>query len=76
MYLLNLFLLYCTVPCIIANNITILTDWKKSTLQCMNNFFENKEFLTMNDTFVTIFGLNEKKGMYILYKTIFKIIKY
>ncbi|XP_025193925.1 uncharacterized protein LOC112593639 [Melanaphis sacchari] len=61
MDLLNLFLLYCTVPCIIANNIKILTDWKKSTLQCMNNFFENSGFLTTDDTLVTIFGLDEKE---------------
>jgi len=64
MHLLNLFLLYCTVPSIIANNITILTDWKKATLQCMNNFFENG-YLTTNDTYVTIYGLDEKEGMYI-----------
>ncbi|XP_060854217.1 uncharacterized protein LOC132932046 [Rhopalosiphum padi] len=61
MYLLNVFLLYCTVPCIIANNLTILTDWKRSTLQCMNNFFENTGFWTTHDTFVTILGLDEKE---------------
>jgi len=67
MYLFNLFLLYCTVPYIIANNITILTDWKNATFQCMNNFFENTRYLTTNDTYVTISGLDEKEGMYILY---------
>jgi len=67
MHLLNLFLLYCIVPCIIANDITILTDWKKATLQCMNNFFENTGYLTRNDTNVTICGLDEKEGTYILY---------
>jgi len=67
MHLLNLFLLYCTVPCIIANNITILTDWKIATLQCMNNFFENTGYLTTNDTYVIISGLDEKEGTYILY---------
>jgi hypothetical protein len=66
MYLLNVFLLYCTVPWIIANNLTILTDWKRSTLQCMNNYFENTGFWTTHDTFVTILGLDEKEGMYIL----------
>ncbi|XP_060861089.1 uncharacterized protein LOC132938331 [Metopolophium dirhodum] len=61
MHLFNLFLLYCIVPCIIANDITILTDWKKTTLQCMNNFFENTGYLTRNDTNVTIYGLDEKE---------------
>lgn len=63
MYLFNLFLLYCTVLSIIANNITILTDWRKATLLCMNTFFENTRYLTMNDTYVTISGLDEKEGM-------------
>jgi len=72
MHLLKLFLLYSTVSCIIANNITILTDWKKTTLQCMNNFFEKTGYLTTNDTYVTISGLDEKEGMYIIYYAEFK----
>lgn len=61
---LNLFLLYSIVLCIVCKNITILTDWKKSTLQCMNNYFENTRYLTKYDTNVTILGLNNKEGMY------------
>jgi len=74
MHLLKLFLLYGTVSCIIANNITILTDWKKATLQCINNFFENTGYLTTNDTYVTISGLDEKEGMYISVMLCLKII--
>lgn len=65
MHLLNLFLLYFTVPHIIANDITILTDWKKSTLQCIKFFLENSRYLITDNTNVTISGLDEKGGMYI-----------
>lgn len=63
----NLFLLYSIVLCIIGNDINILTDWKKSTLQCMNTFFENTKYLTKYDTNVTISGLGNKEGMYYVY---------
>lgn len=65
MYLLNLFLLYLTIPCLIANNITILTDWKKDTLKCINHFFENTNYLLEHNTNFSVSGLNEKGGMYI-----------
>lgn len=62
MNLINLIIvLFYTVPCIIANNISILTDWKKTTLQCMNDFFETR-YLTKYDTNIIIFGLDEKEG--------------
>lgn len=60
MYLI--IVLFYTVPCIIANNISILTDWKKTTLQCMNDFFETTSYLTKYDTNIIIFGLDEKEG--------------
>lgn len=66
MYLLSVFLLYFTISCTIANNVNILTDWKKTTFQCMNNFFENMKYFTY-DTNFTIFGLDEKGGMYIYF---------
>lgn len=63
MYLINLIIvLFYIVPCIIANNISILTDWKKTTLQCMNDFFETTRYLTKYDTNIIIFGLDEKEG--------------
>jgi len=65
MCFLKVVVLYFTVQNIIANDITILTDWEKNTLQCMNNFFENTRYLTNYDTNVTINGLDEKGGMYI-----------
>lgn len=63
MYLLRLCLLYLIIPYIIANEISILTDWNKATFQCMNNFFENTSHLNMYDTNVTIYELNENGGM-------------
>lgn len=63
MYLLQLCLIYLFIPYIIANEISILTDWNKVTFQCMNNFFENTSYLNKNDTNVTIYGLDEKGGM-------------
>lgn len=60
MHSFKLFLVYFTVPCIIANDITILTDWKKTTLQCMNKYFANSKY----DTNITLYGLNEKGGMF------------
>jgi hypothetical protein len=60
---LNLFLLNSIVVCIVGTNITILTDWKKTTLQCMNNYFENTRYLANYDTNVTILGLDDKEGM-------------
>uniref|UniRef100_A0A2S2R8Z9 Uncharacterized protein n=1 Tax=Sipha flava TaxID=143950 RepID=A0A2S2R8Z9_9HEMI len=58
---LNLFLLNSIVVCIVGTNITILTDWKKTTLQCMNNYFENTRYLANYDTNVTILGLDDKE---------------
>lgn len=65
MYLLSVFLLYFTVSYTIANNVNILTDWKRATFQCMNNFFENTKYFTKYDTNFTIFGLDEKEGMHV-----------
>lgn len=63
MILLNLFLLYISVPlCIISSETTILTDWKKTTWQCMKTFLEDTKY-SMYDTNVTITGLDEKEGM-------------
>jgi len=65
MRFLKVVVLYFTVQNIIANDITILTDWGKNTLQCMKSFFENTRYLTNYDTNITINGLDEKGGMYI-----------
>jgi len=72
MYFLKVFILCFTVQNIIANDITILTNWEKKTLQCMKNFFESSMYLTNYNTVVTINGLDEKGGMYIfiLYRTL------
>lgn len=65
MYLKHLLLLFFTTPYIIANDITILTDWQKVTLHCMNHFFENTRYLTKDDTNVILFGLDDKESKYI-----------
>jgi len=65
MHLLSVVLLYYTISCIIANDITILTDWDKTTLQCMSNFFENGRYFSKYDINATISGLDEKKGKHI-----------
>lgn len=64
MYFLNFILLYFTVTRIAASDITILTDWKKSTLRCIETFLKNSEYLTTDDTNVTISGLDENEGIY------------
>lgn len=63
MIMLNLFLIYIFVPFCISSETTILTDWTKTTWQCMKTFLEDTNYLTMYDTNVTITGLDEKKGM-------------
>lgn len=63
MHSLNVIVLYYTLPFIVANEINILTDWTKTTFQCMNDFLENTRYLTKHDTTVTISGLDKKGGM-------------
>lgn len=68
MYLLNIIIvLYYSIPCFIAHNITILTDWNENTLQCMNTFFETTRYWAKYDTNIIISGLDEKEGNVIFF---------
>lgn len=69
---LKVFLIYFTVQNVITNDITILTDWEKNTLQCMKHFFENTRYLNNYNSNITLNGLDQNGGMYmfILHRTL------